>query len=114
MAGQEIDLGHGHFLRFAAWQPDRDLNPQFAHLPDVDKCTALIRHPLLPGDQQQHCRDRGYCEGTVTLDGEVTRQIFPDYARWQVELWDPLTLSPSILCHCGDHGHIRGGRWMPA
>ena len=27
---------------------------------------------------------------------------------------DPLTISPSLLCRCGDHGFIREGRWIPA
>lgn len=35
--------------------------------------------------------------------------------RWNVESWDPLTLSPSILLKtCGLHGFIRNGRWVPA
>jgi hypothetical protein len=36
-------------------------------------------------------------------------------ARWQVESWEPLTLSPSILCReTGDHGFIREGKWVQA
>lgn len=36
-------------------------------------------------------------------------------ATWQVESWDPLTLSPSLACtRCNDHGFIREGRWEPA
>lgn len=27
---------------------------------------------------------------------------------------DPLTISPSLLCRCGDHGWLRDGRWIPA
>lgn len=34
---------------------------------------------------------------------------------WDVLQLDPLTLSPSLLCrHCGHHGFIREGRWVPA
>jgi hypothetical protein len=40
-------------------------------------------------------------------------QLFPEQARWQVLCMEPLTLSPSLLCHCGDHGYIQGGRWEP-
>jgi hypothetical protein len=109
-----IDLGHGHELRFARWSPDRDLNPQYADLPDVEKCTAIIRHTLLADDAQQFCQERGYCEAAANLDSEVTRQIFPESALWQVASWEPLTLSPSLLCHCGDHGFIQQGRWVPA
>jgi len=109
-----IDIGHGHFIRFAGWRPDRELNPQYEGLPDVDKCTVIVRHELLPGDDQEHCRSQGYCESAAVLDGEVTRRIFPESVRWQVESLDALTLSPSLLCHCGDHGHIREGHWVPA
>ena len=108
----EIDLGHGHVLRFASWSPDRELNPQYEGLPDVEKCTALGRHPLRPGDRQVHCRERGYCEGAATLDSEVTRRLFDGSALWQVLSWEPLTLQPSLLCHCGDHGLIQDGRWV--
>ena len=48
------------------------------------------------------------------MDGPVTSQIFPAGARWQVQSTEPLTLSPSIPCHCGDHGFIRDGRWVAA
>lgn len=109
-----IDLGSGHTLRFASWCPDRNLNPQYAGLPDVEKCTAIIRHELRPDDNQDFCRERGFCESAASLDSEVTRQIFPEQALWQVDSWEPLTLSPSILCHCGVHGFIRGGRWVSA
>lgn len=28
---------------------------------------------------------------------------------------EPLTVEGSLLCNdCGDHGHIRSGRWVPA
>lgn len=52
------------------------------------------------------------CSGTVTFDvPEATGLKGP---RWTVESWEPLTLSPSILCSCGNHGFIRDGRWVPA
>ena len=28
--------------------------------------------------------------------------------------WEPLTISPSVLCQCGDHGFIRNGKWVVA
>lgn len=109
-----IDLGHDHFLTWASWEPDRELNPQYAHLPDVEKCTGIIRHPLRGDDDQEYCQARGFCRGTFSVDSEVTRELFPERALWQVSCWEPLTMSPSILCHCGDHGFIQGGRWVPA
>ena len=114
MGLQEIPLGHGHWLRWASWSPDRDLNPQYAGLPDIEHCTAIIRHPLRDDDSHVMCGQRGYCEGAATIDGPVTRQLFSEQGLWRMESSDPLTLSPSLLCHCGDHGFIREGRWQPA
>lgn len=109
-----IELGHGHTLRFISWAPDRELNPQYADLPDVQRWGAIVGHPVGPHPIVPAALASGHCEGAVTFDGEVQRQIAPDRARWTVESWDPLTLSPSILCACGDHGFIRGGQWIPA
>lgn len=100
-----VDLGHGHTLRFYRWAPDRDLNPQYADLPDLERAGAIITHRLPDG---------GDCEGALAFDGEVARRVFPDRPRWIVESWEPLTLSPSVLCSCGDHGFVRSGRWEPA
>lgn len=34
---------------------------------------------------------------------------------WDVEVMDPLTLSPSLLCRlCGSHGFIKQGKWISA
>ena len=33
---------------------------------------------------------------------------------WKLESADPVTVSPSLLCSCGDHGFIREGKWVPA
>jgi hypothetical protein len=102
-----IDIGHEHQVRFNCWKPDRELNPKFAHLPDVEKWGLTVRHKTPVG---------GECLGGVTFDGEVQRQLTPEAARWQVFSLEPETLhiEPSLLCHCGDHGFIRGGRWEPA
>lgn len=102
-------LDDEHLLRFYGWHPDRELNPQHAHFPDVERCGALITHR----------RERGegppFCYFGITFDGPVTRELFPAGARWQVESWEPLTLSPSLLClTCGAHGYVRKGRWEPA
>jgi hypothetical protein len=99
-----LDLGHDHRLRWTSWAPDRDLNPQHADLPDVERFGAILWHRRGDGHE---------CEGSITFDGEVARQLGIE-PRWTVEAWEPLTLSPSILALCGDHGHIRGGRWVPA
>lgn len=34
--------------------------------------------------------------------------------NWTLVSLDPLTVTPSIHClSCGDHGFIRGGKWVP-
>lgn len=107
MTAEVYDLGCGHTFRYAAWAPDRDLNRHRAHLPDVDRYCVLIEHPRPDNGEP--------CSGAATLAGPVQAEIEPNKPTWAVEQWDPLTLSPSVLCGaCGDHGWIRNGRWEPA
>lgn len=106
MTGTTFDLGRGHRGEFLGWNPDRDLNPQYAGIPDVEKYAMTIYHHNTNGDE---------CAGMVTFAGDVQRRIEPNRPNvWQVESWDPLTISPSVLCSCGDHGFIRQGRWLDA
>lgn len=104
--GPIIDLGHDHFLRFTAWKPDRNLNPQFDGIPDVEKCGAIIDHP--------HKKDGSQCSGSILFKVDGLEKVFQDRHCWTVESWEPLTLSPSIQCACGDHGFIKAGRWIPS
>lgn len=100
------DLGHGHTLRWADWAPDRELNPQYANLPDIARIGATVGH-LRPDNAQP-------CAGFIHVDSPQARYLFPGRQFWTVESWEPLTLSPSLLCGlCGDHGYIRDGRWVP-
>lgn len=102
----DLDLGDGHYLEYTHWSPDRNLNPQYAHLPDKQKISALIYHKITKD---------GYCPGQVFFDCQQAREVFPNHPRWKVESEDPLTLSPSILCKiCGDHGFIKEGKWKRA
>lgn len=105
MTSPPLALGHGHIATFTVWMPDRDLNPQYGDLPDVDPFGIMLDHPTPDGAP---------CTGSVIFDSEAARRVCPDSAYWTVESLDPLTLSPSILCGCGDHGYIREGRWVPA
>ncbi len=102
-----IDLGDGHTLEFTCWNPDRDLNPQYEGIPDIPKFGAIITHQTPEGLE---------CMSHVNFDTpEVRRVELREQVRWQVESWEPLTLSPSILCRkCGDHGFIRAGKWVPS
>jgi hypothetical protein len=112
MSQEPLDIGHGHTLSFYRWAPDRDLNPQYDGLADLDPAGAFINHPRMDGT--------GDCAGAVDFD---VPQEYKDrwgkwgnrHAYWTVESLEPLTISPSVLCvTCGDHGFIREGRWIPA
>jgi hypothetical protein len=100
------DIGHGVAYVFTAWAPDRELNPQHDGVPDVDRFGLLYRHAAPDGSE---------CGGSVTFDSETARKIAPKTPKWTVESWEPLTLSPSLLCNgCGHHGWIKNGRWVEA
>lgn len=104
-----MDIGHNHSIEFLGWSPDRDLNPQYKDVPDIEKFGAAVSH--LNKDGQP-------CEGFITFDLPEVRDVLqPGDNRplWQVESWEPFTVSPSLLCKiCGDHGFIRDGKWVPA
>jgi hypothetical protein len=102
----DLDLGDGHWLKFSRWAPDRTIESnatRFAGVPDEPRFGAMVPHLKADGSM---------CDGFITFDGDVQRRVHPGAAKWTVEQWEPLTLSPSLLCHCGDHGYIRGGRWV--
>ena len=82
----DLDLGDEHWLTFTEGTPD-------TNLPDGSKVAAVITHKKSDGRM---------CQGSVWLDKMTT------------ERWKPLTCSMSFLCHCGDHGSIRGGDWLRA
>lgn len=99
----DIDLGQDHFLKFLGWHPDRDLNPQYENIPDIPKCCGFIGHSTKEGK---------HCTSAVHFNLPNVDKIFKPEQIWQVLSWEPLTLSPSILCkRCGDHGFIENGKW---
>lgn len=104
-----LDFGHDHYGRFVGWDPDRDLNPQYA---DRERYPAVEKY----GMEIMHFSPAGVpCAGFTTFAGEVQRLVEPARPNtWDVISWDPLTISPSVLCSCGDHGFVQGGRWVPA
>lgn len=101
------DIGHDHAILFLRFAPDRALNPQYKDIPDCDKAIIHIDHPRADGQG-------GMCVSAAILS--VAPEVLKGGApTWDVESWEPLTLSPSLLCrNCGDHGFIREGRWVPA
>jgi hypothetical protein len=102
---EEIDIGHGHFIKYFGWHPDRDINPQYDGIPDIEKVCVNVRHSAPDGSK---------CISSANFDTPEIRKLFGDHV-WKVESWEPLTLSPSLLCmRCGDHGFIRDGKWIKA
>lgn len=101
----DIDLGGGFVGTFFGWHPDRALNPQWAGRPDVERAGLLIEHPRPDG--------AAACHAAVNFPSMAG--LVPEKAIWQIESWEPLTLSPSVLClRCGAHGFVRNGRWVRA
>jgi len=115
----DIELGSDHALWFIGWRPERDLNPQYDGIPDVPRFGANVEH-LKP--------DGRLCMACIHFDTPEVRAVeeaskrqseklgfqYHEYPRWQVHSWEPLTISPSLLCSCGDHGFIREGKWVKA
>lgn len=56
--------------------------------------------------------DVGWCIGAFEWwCPESERVVRP---IWSLQSLDPLHISPSFLCHCGFHGFILQGKWVPA
>lgn len=126
---EDIDLGNGVYMRWVQWAPDRNLNPQYADLPDNDRTGIIVGHYHPEGTCARHdnpeacaqnpnwCSNR--CEGMVPFDTPEHRFASPERPVWQVHSLDPLHIEPSILMSpekggCGLHGFIREGKWVPA
>lgn len=110
MTRVDLDLGDDHTLRFTRWAPDLALNPQYAHLADLikahgDRYGAIVSHKKPDGSM---------CEGSITFKTPLTEASGHGHQMWDVLSWEPLTLAPSLACHCGDHGFIREGKWVRA
>lgn len=87
----DVDLGDGHGLTWFGYR-------------DISRAGAHVWHRTPTGNS---------CCGSVNFDVPGVTGVLKG-AVWQVESRDPLTLSPSLLCSCGDHGFIRAGRWVRA
>lgn len=119
----DFDLGSGHVAWKSVWDPDLDLNPQYRLIAAVlPLWIGLIVSHTNPHTGQP-------CHSGITFNLpvlQVAGVTFGGDAGWDVESWDPLTLSPSLLCKaynvsgdpasgtCDDHGFIRGGLWVSA
>lgn len=89
-----IDIGHG-------------VRIQFRPFGDHEHAGLAYTHPRPDG--------AGRCYGGIQFDLPGMSDDFTPDQLWQLEVLDPLTIAPSLLCGvCGHHGFIRSGRWVPA
>ena len=103
-----LELGSGVRLRIS-------------HHPDSSEPTGgIIEHDCDQIDPEVSATP-GKCSGSIFFDVPWTAARFTEKARWKVESWEPLTLSPSIRTFSGDrenlhehHGFIREGKWVEA
>lgn len=92
----ELDLGDGHKIVFASFHDEPRVGGNVMHPPVEGKCGG---------------------DGWISFEGRAWAREFQGglIPVWKIESEEPLTLSPSILCRaCGDHGHIRNGKWVRA
>lgn len=85
--------------------------PTFGYVPPhndlMDRAYVWTRH---------HCTHIGIQDdGTVEAHLPVAEEIEGPLPKiWTIVSVEPLTVTPSILCHgCGMHGHITNGEWVP-
>ncbi len=99
----DLDLGRDRWLRWLSLSNDA---AEVAGIPPTDRFGALVLHRNPTTGER--------CMGGVRFPSETQRLVDPHSATWTVESWEPLTLSPSLLHSCGDHGFVRAGRWVAA
>jgi hypothetical protein len=93
-----LEIGEGRTLRFF----DNDAG---------DIVGAFETHPRLMANGPYPVGSP--CEGAIHFD--VPEAGIVRRPKWTVESWEPLTLSPSVLCRgCGNHGWVKQGKWVAA
>ena len=90
----DLDLGDGHWLKWTEFHGVR--------------CGGIIYHTDSKAED-------GICCGSFWTDKSYNESSGTNHAIWSINGGDEKpTLSPSFLCHCGDHGFIRDGKWVRA
>jgi hypothetical protein len=91
----DIDLGDGHTLTWTRYQGEIE--------------GGIIRH-------QKSDSPSGFCEAHFSIRGsKFNAQFRQGAAGWDMTGgFESPTLSPSFVCHCGDHGWICEGKWVKA
>lgn len=94
---------------------DADHFLEWVTLPEqIEPCGGLLWHRRLDALG-------GWCCGAFywqrpTKDLVIGNHgLIPNHGDlWQLVQRDPLTITPSFLCHCGAHGFITNGRYVAA
>jgi hypothetical protein len=112
-AEHDLDLGDGHWLDWSTYEGER-CGGIITHVrsdADYQKVLArLVEAESVKNDDEVKEFYR-YCQGSFTIAGSKWAQKHPGTVwSWNGEVEQP-TLSPSFLCHCGDHGFVVAGRW---
>lgn len=103
------------------WRKIGDDGTEITMLTDKqDRFVGLIERHRVPievtslGAEDPEYVDGPECSGAVLFDLPWNNtEENAGRPKWAVESWEPLTISPSILCRaCGHHGWIREGRWV--
>lgn len=90
--GDLIDMGHGASYVWTSWNGHEH--------------SGLIEVHPIQGRSGRHA-------GSIMFDVPGASEAFPNRPLWTKVSEEPLTVTPSILCSCGWHGHITNGRWEP-
>lgn len=105
----DLDLGDGHWLDWSTYMGET--------------CGGIISHVLSCELKKKLKAEHGdlpwiemnLCQGAFTIKGTKGHQTESKRASWTLSgSYEKPTLSPSFLCHCGDHGFIREGKWIRA
>lgn len=93
-AKHDLDLGDGHWIDWSNYKDER--------------CGGIITHTTVKNET-------GFCQGAFTIKGSKWDVEYPGRAHWEFSGTPEVpTLAPSFLCHCGDHGFVREGKWVRA
>ena len=101
-----IDLGDNHAYKFFSWNPDRELNPQYDAIADIPRMGASVVHLTRKGEP---------CQSAIHFDLPAVHQLeehtkrwcaakgiaYGKYPTWAVQSFEPLSVTPSLLCTIG-------------
>jgi hypothetical protein len=92
----DLDIGTNHYLN---WLQTGDETHEI--------CGALLLHLDPQGN---------LCVGSFSWAPTKYEREHPEISRihWELmgQVGPQLTISPSLLCSCGDHGFITNGKWV--